>query len=162
METFSYIFLLIFINLLKCKTLYIDNGFRCSSTLYRDSFAVHTKESCVISVFHLLEDENYDLLGPRCVTSFLGRDGLFAIVIRLQKKRCPIRHKLKHCSSPKRRDWLWGSPSLLLIGYWKASSEVKRPRREDNHSLPTRAEKWMCGEMLSLSHAPSWRLCDRF
>jgi hypothetical protein len=29
---------------------------------------------------------------------------------------------------------------LLLNGYWDASSEGKRPRSGDDHSLPTRAE----------------------
>jgi hypothetical protein len=44
-------------------------------------------------------------------------------------------------SSPRRPDRLWGSPNLLLNGYWRAVSPgVKRPGREADHSPPTSAE----------------------
>jgi hypothetical protein len=39
-------------------------------------------------------------------------------------------------SSPRRPDRLWGLPSLLSTGY----REVKRPKREADHSPPTSAE----------------------
>jgi hypothetical protein len=42
-------------------------------------------------------------------------------------------------STPQRSDRVWGPPSLLHNGY-RELREVKRPRREANHTPPSSAE----------------------
>ena len=46
-----------------------------------------------------------------------------------------IQAKARGFFPPKRRDWLWGPPSLLLNGYWRVlSPRVKPPECEADHS----------------------------
>jgi hypothetical protein len=49
-------------------------------------------------------------------------------------------HEIKEHMPPRRRDLLWGSPSLLSSGFWALSQGAKRPESEGNHSPPLSVE----------------------
>jgi hypothetical protein len=60
-------------------------------------------------------------------------------------------------TSACRPDRLWGPPSLLSNGYWRALSPgVKRPGREADHSPPASAEIKKTGSIHLLPNTSSW------
>jgi hypothetical protein len=60
--------------------------------------------------------------------------------------------------TPPRPDRLWGSPSLLSSGYWRAHSpRVNRPERKANHSPPTVVKFKGGGAVLPLPDKSTWR-----
>jgi hypothetical protein len=73
---------------------------------------------------------------------FKSKQTLVVTVTRLLVGRSVVQIPAgkKYFFLPKNPYRLWGPPSLLMNGYRRSVTGVKRPRREADHSPPSRAE----------------------